>query len=94
MEEITEYLAPFFDLLKSDSRLKIMIVLTGAGVLYDEWGITTHYGLGKTIALDEEGKRIYDRVFDGEAIDYSKLEGHYEIIETEERFNEIIQSKK
>lgn len=93
MEEVTQYLAPFFDLLKSEPRLKIMIALTGAEVLYDEWGITTHYGIGKTIKLDERGKYLLERMREEESIDYSKLEGHYEIIETEERFREIIQEK-
>lgn len=93
MSKMGEFLESCFDLAKSPERLSIMMVLTGAHVLYDEWGITTHYGIDKTIKLDERGKYLLERMREEESIDYSKLEGHYEVIETEERFREIIQEK-
>jgi hypothetical protein len=95
VEKFFEEYGTVFEAIASDEELGIMLALTGAGVLYDEWGITSHHELKRTIRLNEEGKTIYDKMIKDGLVDYSKLDNsHYEIIETKERFNEIVGSEQ
>ena len=90
MESVAEYFEPFFDLLKSEPRRKIMMALHAAHVLFEEYGITTTPDGKTTIVLDKEGKRLYRQMQEYGGINYAKLEGHYEpLVEVIERRRQI-----
>ncbi len=64
-------------------RLGIMMVLAGADILYKEYGVVSGPG-DKSIRLDEEGKRVYGQMLEEGTIDFSRLEGHYRVLEKRE----------
>jgi hypothetical protein len=67
-------------LLENKERLGIMMVLTGAQVLYEDFSLISHPTYG-TIQLDPQGRDIYDRMLEEGSIDLRKLEGHYAKVE-------------
>ena len=76
MAEAFKELKPFFDLIGDADGLNIMLVLTGAHVLYEDLSIISHPRYG-TVQLDPQGRDICDRMLGENSIDLGKLEGHY-----------------
>jgi hypothetical protein len=90
MSKVAEYWEPFFDLIDSEPRRRIMFALHAVHVLYEEAGVL-FYG-DKLIKLDEEGKRKYEQMTKyGGGLNFSKLEGHYKFIELKEKPEDTVE---
>jgi hypothetical protein len=73
-------LKPLLALGGEPERLDIMMVLTGAHVLYKEFAVLSlpTYGF---VQLDPAGREIYDRMYEEGSIDMKKLEGHFKKVD-------------